>query len=103
MAINVCTPSFQVICLREIQFDHYDIKAHEICIRGTKTMLSAFSVAFLFAEFLFLCLETHCYIFFLMPVAQRLPSDLVHQFESSEGKQGHYANALDAGKREELC
>lgn len=38
-------------------------------------------------------------VFFLMPVAQRLPLDPVHPFESSEGEQGHYANALNAGKR----
>lgn len=41
-------------------------------------------------------------MFFLMPVAQRLPFDPVHPFESSAGEQGHYANALNAGEKEKL-
>lgn len=36
-----------------------------------------------------------------MPVAQRLPLYPVHPFESSDGEQGRYANALNAGKEEE--
>lgn len=34
-----------------------------------------------------------------MPLAQRLPFDPVHSFESSKGEHGHYANALNAGKK----
>lgn len=65
-------------------------------------IMSAFSVAILFAVLLCLCCGTHCCSsLFLMPVAQRLPLDPVHPFESSDGEQGHYANALNARKEEE--
>lgn len=35
-----------------------------------------------------------------MSVAQRLPFDPEHPFESSEEEQGHYANGLNARKAE---
>lgn len=40
-------------------------------------------------------------ISFLMPVAQRLPLDPVHPFESRDEEQGHYANVLNVGKEGE--
>lgn len=36
-----------------------------------------------------------------MPVAQRLPLDPVHPFESRDEEQGHYANVLNVGEEGE--